>query len=127
MPNFQLPKGQYTIIGITLFQYDTDGGGQLVPDTTTQVNFSAAPQLLVEPVAPGPTNREFYVSVQPGQVASTVNCSVVLQASIPATGAGVGAANKFTSQTFTIDTVVPVDHRGSQPSGPSAVQPLPHP
>lgn len=124
MPNFQLPKFSYTTIGITLYKYDLDAEGNLVPDLTTTVTMGVIGSLTVEPIA---GNRSWYVSVPAGATAGALNQSVVLSANIPADGNGAGAPAKSVTQGFTFDTIVPVDHRGSQPSGPTPVLPLPHP
>lgn len=124
MPNFLLHKGNYTIVGIALTDYDNN------PDTTTAISTPAltpANSLLVEPVSPGPGNRSWYVSVPAGSLSSQAGILLTLSATIPATGSGAGSPAKFVQVSHTIDTSVPVDHRAATPVAPSAEQPLPHP
>lgn len=129
MPNFEIPKGGFTIVGITLYKYDLDINGQLVPDLTSPIatQLGAPTALVVEPVNPGASNREFYVSVKSTETVNKTGQNLNLTASIPADGLGAGAPAFGVLQQFTFDTLVPVDHRGSAKTGPSTVQPLPHP
>lgn len=81
----------------------------------------------MQPVSPGASNREFYVSVKSTETVSKTGQVLNLSASIPADGLGAGAPAFSVLQQFTFDTLIPVDHRGSAKVGPSTVQPLPHP
>lgn len=110
-----------------LTKYDLDGNGQLVADTTAVVAHGESPSLLVEPVSSAPGNREFYVSVKTNETTSKVSQGVNLTANIPADGLGAGAPDLQAAQSFTFDTVIPVDHRGSSRMEPTPVLPLPHP
>lgn len=118
-----LHKGNYTIIGIVLTDYDGN------VDATTAITVSAPPGLMVEPFAAGAANRMFYVTVPPAATQSQVSQNVALSATIPATGSGAGAPNVTKQVMFTFDTVIPVDHRAAAaaPGTPSAEQTLPHP
>lgn len=129
MSNFEIPKGTFTTIGITLYKYDLDGSSQLVPDLTSPVSvqLGAPTALVVEPVSAAASNRGFYVSVKSTETTNKSDQGMNLTASIPADGLGTGAPALGVLQQFSFDTVVPVDHRGSVKTGPSAVQPLPHP
>lgn len=115
-------KGNYVTIGITLTNYD---GAE---DTTTPITVGqAGSALLVEPAAPGPGNRQFYVSIPPAETQSKTGLFVSLSANIPATGGGAGAPSVTKSVNFTFDTVVPIDNRAAAATGPTGEQPLPHP
>lgn len=120
MSNATLHKGNYLVLGADFQAYDGS------PEVTTAMTVNVTPSgvLVVEPVAPGASNREVYVSVAPSATVGTSGILVDLVMSVP--GAfGAGPSMKFVR--YTVDTVVPVDLRGATSRTINPEVPLPHP